>query len=1028
MESHTNIQKIKNNNNCNITIEIESKHEKPKPKTTLKYTTHRPLQFAECYFAKNNHKFLEYNKSDIDKNKFLFFMVKSKNPEIDNSLFRTLIERGFINDNEVRVILFNVDNTCVYVIELEKTKTRIDRLAMFILVNPQQDYRSDHILKRSFKLFHPDEKRKGYSIVNQNKEMSYNSFLDTEKIRTRFNQTPLEQFILDIVSMTSDNNSHLSKQLYKHENNKEFCKDFVAIIDLLNECAYMIRKTEQCLPQIPSFSMAKNEDREIDNIIKISKSLDRFGIAGLINQTALKQGIIEKFQTGQEYIFKNKQIFKSLFRYGKTGTWTSKKYIDKTTLIYLEKRIDSDECLEIRENICKRKDSISTFITEEDGTVIKKKTVYFEQFYFNKIVDKFKDDINHIFFDASTIKKTLVMAAVAIVPYNGEEEKHLPIKAMKFTYKTIMLFTFPNVVEFDESGKQLEQFFGASLYKTIIKMIIEVFPKIKNITTDFESAVINGTLDAGLKHWGCLVHYNTNLENRFSKAKQRGLKIASKMRTILSTLPFIKLPVNEQKLLDYIEELEKDITREEDQEILNEIWSYYFQRKGKNDKYHKIIFNHNAFSLLDQIDQFKLTNNAVERVFKKLKSNLGGFTEKVKENHYQMTIELLIDHLYKQNISDEFVGQCKPHFKPSKYDKIIRHAEFTLLTTLSEYKSDLKANNLTQLQTTKRIRKSKRAILEEEEIEPLELLTDNKHRKILPHKPQNKHQHIRSNRMKSRSVTLQKREADNANEQLGKAIADLKKENTYLKRGKLILNRDKINLEIKLNAVQVQIQEKKRNLEFGEVKVESKKEEKGRNEEQKIIDEKIPVQTNDDVFLDLVIGDKTLNKNESESKMPATMDVESLESEKAPKKKAIQCSLKETNSFIFNEQNDGIKLIIGSLDEGIILQEKQLIKECLGGYSMKIIESYFKNNNMIHACICLNDQDVSVCVFFVDQDKHQTPNPKPQTSNHFFVKINGGEAAIKCDYQIFTLFIENTGKSTLNIVPQWFIPIGGSDY
>jgi hypothetical protein len=38
---------------------------------------------------------------------------------------------------------------------------------------------------------------------------------------------------------------------------------------------------------------------------------------------------------------------------------------------------------------------------------------------------------------------------------------------------------------------------------------------------------------------------------------------------------------------------------------------------------------------------------------------------------------------------------------------------------------------------------------------------------------------------------------------------------------------------------------------------------------------------------------------------------------------------------------------------------------------MRIIESYFKNKNMTHACICLEKQVVSVCVFFVDPYKHQ---------------------------------------------------------
>ena len=789
-------------------METENKHEqkKQKPKTT-RHTPVQLLQFSECYFAKNNHPLLKNNKSDIDANKFMFFMIKSKNPEIDNCLFRTLIERGVVGDNEVRLISFVIEEALVYVIELEKSKTRRNRLAMFILINPsQQYYRSDVILQKSFKFFHPNENKKGYSIVNQNKEMSYNSFLDTDKIRTKFNQTPLEQFILDIDSMASDNHSHLSKQLIKNENNKEFCRDFVAIIDILSECAFMIKKTEQCLPPIPLFSMPNREHQEIDDIIKTSKSLDKFGIAGLINKTALEQGIIEKFETGQEYIFKNKQRFKSLFRYGKTGTWASKKYIDRTTLIYPRKQNNSDEFLEMRENICKKKDSINTFITEEDGTVIKTTTVHFEQFYFNEIVNIFKDDIDHIFFDASTIKKTLVMAAVAIVPYDMEAEKDLPIKDIKFTYKTIMLFTFPDIVEFDESGKQLEQFFGASLYKSIIEMIIEVYPKIKSITTDFESAVINGSLEARLKHWGCLVHYNTNLENRFSKAKQRGLKIASKMRTILGILPLIKLPVDEKRLLDYIEDLEEDITREEDQEILNEVWSYYFQRKGKKDNYHKLIFNHNAVSLLDQVDQFKLTNNAVERVFKKLKSNLRGFTDNIKEKHYQMTVELLIDHLYKQHISDEFVGQCKPHFKPSKYNEIIRHADEILSTARFEYKSDLKANNLAQLKTTKRIRKSKRNFLKDEEIEQLELLTGNKHKNILPpQKTKNEMHHAKSERLKSRSITLQKRGASTVNEQLKKTITDLTTENASLKRIKTCLNRDKLNLELKLNKVQQEL-------------------------------------------------------------------------------------------------------------------------------------------------------------------------------------------------------------------------------
>lgn len=960
-----NKQEIKNHYDCNVPTKIE----KPISKTALQRATHPLLRFADCHFAKNNQKLLE---NDICKNKFLFFMVESKNPEIDKSLFRTLIGRGVVDDNEVRLISFTIDNERVYIIELEKTKTRRNRLAMFILVNPnpQQNYRFDHILKKSMKFFHPNETMKGRSIVDRDKEMSYNLFLNIEKIKTRFNQTSLEQFILDVTSMVSDNYSHLSKQLYKNENNREFCADVCAIFNILDECKFLIKKTEkQCMPKTPLFHRSKldQDNEEIENIIKTSKSLDKYGIVGLINQTALKQGIIENFETGQEYIFKHKQVFKSLFRYRKTGTWTSKKYINRTNLIYLEKQIDSDKCIEICEDICKRKDTITTSITEEDGTEIKKKIVHFEQFYFNKIVDKYKCDIDHIFFDASTIKKTFVIAAVAIVPYIEEEEKYVPIEAMKFTYKTIMLFAFPNVVELDESGKQIEQFFGASLYKRILEMIIEVFPKIKSITTDFESAVINGSLGAGLVHWGCLVHYNTNLENRFSKAKQRGLKIASKMRTILSTLPFIKLSVNERKLLEYIEELERDITRDDDREILNEIWSYYFQRKGKNDKRHKIIFNHNAFSLLDRIDQFKLTNNAVERVFKKLKSNLGGFAEKVKENHYQMTVELLIDHLYKQHISNEFVGQCKPHFKPSRYNEIIRHAESTLFNVIYEYKSDLKTGNLTQIRTSKRIRKSKRAGLEEEEedIEQFELLTDNKHRKLLSHETpqQNEYQHIRSSRIKSRSDILQKRRAESANEQLGETIVDLKKENMRLKREKLILNREKNGLELKLNVVQ----EKRRGLEF-EAKDGIQKGIKG---EQKRIDD-ISVQSG---VLE-VIRDKTLNRNESGHEIQVTtMDVESsseFEKGKGDLKKKLDAPFKKTNPFITNnEKNDGVKLIIGALDGVIIFQEKQLIKNCLG-YSMKMIESYFQNNNIIHACICLgDDQVVSVCVLFVDQNQRQ---------------------------------------------------------
>lgn len=127
-----------------------------------------------------------------------------------------------------------------------------------------------------------------------------------------------------------------------------------------------------------------------------------------------------------------------------------------------------------------------------------------------------------------------------------------------------------------------------------------------------------------------------------------------------------------------------------------------------------------------------------------------------------------------------------------------------------------------------------------------------------------------------------------------------------------------------------------------------------------------PVQTQTDMLLDFIIGDGTLNEK---SKMSATTD--NIQDGSAKVIVTGQSFLMKTNSSILSERNSGIKLIIRSRDENLILYEKKLIKECLDGYSMRMIDSYFENNNMINASISLNEQVVSACVFFVDQNKRQ---------------------------------------------------------
>jgi hypothetical protein len=429
-----------------------------------------------------------------------------------------------------------------------------------------------------------------------------------------------------------------------------------------------------------------------------------------------------------------------------------------------------------------------------------------------------------------------------------------------------------------------------------------------HITTDFDHACLNALRKLEVSIWGCMFHF----ANRNVRSKAVSHKVPVWIYHNILKLPFMNREEREHAIALL---LKLKITVEN--KCISDFLNYVYQEYFVNDVFQ---FSFTASKLINDIRYMWTTNSALESYNHVFKSNVSkcrhhrsihdSFIHKILHEQ-DMGIFLMNRGISKYSHETDYKEQFYNNFDkfsviPSSELQIIRMENYVQKTGNRKYPFD---------SITKHDRLESRRIKAQNE-RVIKLLRE----------------HIPTCNVDTQTDALIEPDgflsnADVINRELenkrllDKAIEEYSKVGDFYETTK----RDNVKLYY-------------RTFSFGKVpfsgyQLISEQEEKERNEEQKRIGDlerkDTPIQT--DMFLDLIMSKKTLNKNENESNMPETMDIESSESLNVPKKATSQCSLKEINSSLFNEENNGAKLIIGSLDEDIISQEKRLIKECLVG-------------------------------------------------------------------------------------------------
>ena len=268
--------------------------------------------------------------------------------------------------------------------------------------------------------------------------------------------------------------------------------------------------------------------------------------------------------------------------------------------------------------------------------------------------------IEHVFIDASWIKKHMILAIVGV---NKDEN----------TYQTIAFVIAQPKNETETDQKKLSA--NSKLYHGIIAYLKTIYP-ITSITCDFEHALTKAAKENDLKIWGCYFHYLQNL----------------RIHTLREAASFQAFQILKLIPLAYLKNLGNLVTKANDvisnglltdSHLLEYANKTYFEKKD-------VIF---SLKINSNTDFFKLTNNACERLFNILKKKW-----KQAKKTTGMTAFHKIRHIIIENlIIDKQTKLGGSKNKKGLIEREVKNLTNSLKVKIEKYLLATNKNNFTNL-------------------------------------------------------------------------------------------------------------------------------------------------------------------------------------------------------------------------------------------------------------------------------------------------------------------------------------------
>ena len=415
------------------------------------------------------------------------------------------------------------------------------------------------------------------------------------------------------------------------------------------------------------------EETELYKMNENFNSITDFAIAhpGVVQTKNIKKIMSSNYEDGGNYIkrkeavsklnmikkisqTKNCRINASNLSYRENGVWLSENCLkfsnDDYDLYYKDSEIDFCANLKhayIDSTVLQTKDNTNTIIELESNSYLE---------------EPISDGENEIKKNEKTEKTgKLIVTVSTIIKSLIHPDKIKNDDPDFYEYKTFVYFVFKKAHVRKTVTLKGKFYKRTTITNTEYKLIFEFmktkFLNFKSITSDFEGAITKAANESILHNksniliWGCIPHFNRILSKNCHVSKQ--------CKNIAKQMPFFNFTKNDVKNCDLKRMMAAIGFSPNDRRFINRILAKYFNGKIN-------FFNRGAFEdIEDQIEAFKLTNNAAERPNKHFKS--------IKYDDHCRTILEYIDY---QLHTQSFVGRPKKKPKHFKQNQAFKNGMF----------------------------------------------------------------------------------------------------------------------------------------------------------------------------------------------------------------------------------------------------------------------------------------------------------------------------------------------------------------
>lgn len=623
---------------------------------------HKTCDLNECYFKNNTNN--DYDSND-EMSKFQCFLAISAIFNDEGGLFRMSEQK-----TKLKWKLLSLED--IHLLAIEQLVNE-DRIILFLLKSNDK-INNQHLFRKTFKLFFPS-KRQGYSCVNQNNELKKYKLLGNH---LKKDCDAMNKFIVglgsffqsEVLQEITENASEFSEILkILTYYGKSVAKNSSLKDEFDIEIAEEILNQNHTVAQIDKGGITAGSVYEKEKPIMLEKliMLEKASFQIPIKVTEFEKSIKRNFITGNIFLDEVKKTIRSISERSRKNSKSPSRIIQGSVMSSI-----NQEGFVIQEDM--GKENITLINKNKQGNDKKLDIQLFHSDF-----ESF-DDVEHIFIDASWINKFMLIPIVTIRKTNKPHKEDEP---SFWIYRVIMIFFIEGELKFpnEEMSQRLTPKGTNELYKKIFGIVKDKCKNVKSVSSDFEAAILHGIDFHKLKRWGCYFHYIQRLRTNCSENHRL---LSNQCMSILKILPFVdlKFALTRKQKLDQIEQKFK---HKPDLEMFQYVRKQYLNKTTVFNQ--KVISNHDNINERE-IEYFKFTDNASERVFKEIKASMKGFSLE-KQNIINTIL------LFLRNQTCVYVGRRarstkkkpKNTFNCSKLGHNFRHAKDKLKERQKQYRN-----------------------------------------------------------------------------------------------------------------------------------------------------------------------------------------------------------------------------------------------------------------------------------------------------------------------------------------------------